>query len=271
MKFNGSKFQCIRYGQNEDLKNDTVYFTANMEGVIDQFSNLRDLGVILSDDAKFDHHIEKVVLKVRQKSGWIFRTFYSRSINILKQLWKTVVQCHIDYCSQLYKPSQTKGMMAIEKLFYDFTSRIPELKYENYWRRLDLLKMYSQERRMERYRVIYMWKILEGYAPNCGVKTTEESARLGRRCEIPKLAKNGRMAIQTLREQSFQVNGARLFNCIPLKIRSIKQDQDLFKLELDKFLSSIPDQPRLGSLVPEAVCRVTARQSNSLLAWTQGT
>ena len=51
MKFNGSKFQCIRYGPNEDLKKDTLYFTANMEEVIEQFSNLRDLGVILSDDA----------------------------------------------------------------------------------------------------------------------------------------------------------------------------------------------------------------------------
>ena len=227
--------------------------------------------MILSDDAKFDLHIEKVVSKVRQKLGWIFRTFFSRKTEILKQLWKTVVQCHIDYCSQLYKPGQSKGMMAIEKLFFDFTSRIPELRQENYWRRLALLKMYSQERRMERYRVIYVWKILEGYAPNCGVKTSPENPRLGRKCEIPSLVKNGRMAIQTLREQSIQVNGARLFNCIPKKIRSIAKDQDLFKSELDKFLSTIPDQPRLGSLVPEAVCRVTARQSNSLLAWTQGT
>ena len=121
--------------------------------------------------------------------------------------------------------------------------------------------------RMERYRIIYIWKILEGYAPNCGVKSSLENARLGRRFEIPKLAKNGQMAIQTLREQSFQVNGAKLFNCIPKKIRAIEKDQDLFKSELDKFLSSIPDQPRLGSLVPEAVCSLTAKQSNSLLAW----
>ena len=67
MKFNGSKFQCIRYGQNEDLKNDTVYLTANMEGVIDQSSNLRDLGVILSDDAKFDLHIKKSGFKSQAK------------------------------------------------------------------------------------------------------------------------------------------------------------------------------------------------------------
>ena len=103
------------------------------------------------------------------------------------------------------------------------------------------------------------------------VTSGPENLRLGRKFEIPRLVKNGRMAIQTLCEQSFQVNGARLFNCMPQKIRSIEKDQNLFKPELDKFLSIIPDQPRLWSLVPDPVCRVTARQSNSLLAWTQET
>jgi len=30
--------------------------------------------------------------------------------------------------------------------------------------------MYSQERRMERYGIIYTWKILEGVAPNVGIQ-----------------------------------------------------------------------------------------------------
>ena len=34
MKFNGSKFQLLRYSSNENLKKDTVYFTPNMENVI---------------------------------------------------------------------------------------------------------------------------------------------------------------------------------------------------------------------------------------------
>jgi hypothetical protein len=34
MKFKGSKFQLLRYGPNENLKKDTVYFTPNMENVI---------------------------------------------------------------------------------------------------------------------------------------------------------------------------------------------------------------------------------------------
>ena len=81
--------------------------------------------------------------------------------------------------------------------------------------RLQSLKMNSQERRMERYRIIYIWKILESLVPNCGVYLTNKNQRKGRKCKIPRLEPNGRRAIQTLREQSFQVNGARLFNCLP--------------------------------------------------------
>ena len=131
--------------------------------------------------------------------------------------------------------------------------------------------MSSQERRMERYRILYIWKILEGKAPNCGIILAPENERLGRKCEIPKLKSRGRVAIQTLREQSFQVNGARLFNRMPKNIREIRRSQEDFKEALDSFLSRVPDQPRMGKLVPEAVCRVTGRQSNSLLAWVRDT
>ena len=105
--------------------------------------------------------------------------------------------------------------------------------------------------------------------PNCGVEICQENERLGRKCKVPKLARNGKRAIQTLREQGFQVNGARLFNSLPKELRNMKGNQDDFKEELDKFLCTIPDQPKMNHLVPEAICQTTARQSNSLLAWTQ--
>ena len=234
MKFNGTKFQLLRYGPDEDMKDSTLYFTANMDDVIQQCSSLRDLGVILADNGKFEEHIEKVTKTVRQKVGWVMRTFFTRRTDIMKQLWKTLIQCHIDYCSQLYMPCQAQGMQVIEKLFYDFSSKIPEIKEENYWKRLVLLKMYSQERRMERYRIIYVWKILEELVPNCGVFQAPLNTRLGRKCLIPSLKVNGRRSVQTLRENSSEINGARLFNCLPKKLRDFSVYQDDFKSELDK-------------------------------------
>ena len=70
MLFNGSKFQ-LRYGPDEELKNSTLYFTDNTEHIIEKYSSLRDFGIILSEDGKFQDHIEKVSKKVRQKVGWI--------------------------------------------------------------------------------------------------------------------------------------------------------------------------------------------------------
>ena len=245
-----------------------MYFTKGMEDTIDQFSSLRDLGVILSDDGKFSAHIDKIERQVRQKTGWVLRTFYSRRTNLLKQLWKSLLQCHIDYCSQLIMPAgQSNDMSRIEKLFYDFSAKIPEMRSLNYWQRLDRMKLFSQERRMERYRIIYMWKVLEAKVPNCGVTEAPANERLGRRGAIPALRPGGRRAVQTMREQGFQVNGARLFNVLPRKLRELRTNQDAFKEALDLHLARVPDQPRMGGLVPTAVDQQTGRQSNSLLAW----
>ena len=198
MKFNGAKFQLLRYGPHENIKENTIYFTEDMEEVIQQCSSLRDLGVIMTDNGKFDDHIDKVSKTVRQKMGWIMKSFHTRRVDILKQLWKTLIQCHIDYCSQLYMPGQAQGMLALEKLFYDFTLKIPEVREESYWKRLQILKMLSQERRLEQYRIIYVWKILESLVPNCGVNQAKLNSRLGRKCIIPSLKPKGRQAIQTL-------------------------------------------------------------------------
>ena len=165
-------------------------------------------------------------------------------------------------------PGQLGEMQVIKKLFYNFTQKIPGIRDLDYWQRLKVLQMYSQERRMERYRIIYMWKILEGYAPNCGIEEAPLNERLGRKVKIPSLVQNGRKGIQTLRENSFQINGARLFNSLPKKIRNIKYSQDDFKEAMDSYISDVPDQPRIGSLIPEATDRMSGRQSNSLLAWS---
>ena len=112
-----------------------------------------------------------------------------------------------------------------------------------------------------------MWKVLEGQVPNCGVAETPTNERLGRRVEVPGLLPGGRGAVHTMREQSFQVNGARLFNSLPKKLRSMRQSQDDFKASLDQFLATVPDQTRMGGPVPGATDQLTGRQSNSLLAW----
>ena len=52
---------------------------------------MKDLGVIMNDQATFKDHIEKAISKARQKIGWILRTFMSRNTWFMKHLFKTLV------------------------------------------------------------------------------------------------------------------------------------------------------------------------------------
>ena len=263
MAFNSSKFEVLRYGSNTALKESTNYLTPGCEAIIEEKENLRDLGIIMSNDASFSSHVEHVCKKVKQKSGWILRTFSSRQTWFLKFMWKSLVQGHVDYCSQLYFPNKSSDMEKIENLQRIYTRKIPEVSSLNYWERLQKLKIYSQERRMERYRVIYIWKILEGISPNCGIQETH-SDRRGREVQVPKVKGNGRF--QTIREGTFQIHGAKLFNSLPKSVRNISRTSvDEFKVALDKFLQTIPDEPKLPGYIPSACNQVTASPSNSII------
>ena len=263
MLFNGKKFEMLRYGKNNELKMNTNYFSPDYQDLIEVKDSLRDLGIIMSDDASFTNHIQKVCTTVKQKCGWVLRTFQNRETHFMKCMWKTLIQGHIDYCSQLYMPNQASEMLLLENLQKSFTKKIPEVRNMDYWQRLKQLKMYSQNRRLERYRIIYTWKILEELVPNCGLEI-HQSDRRGRQVAIPPL--KGSQAMRKLREQSFQVSGPRLFNCLPSSIRNISRvPVDTFKEQLDQFLAKIPDEPNVEGLTPSTCDMFTAKPSNSII------
>ena len=143
--------------------------------------------------------------------------------------------------------------------------RILVVRNMNYWERLKALNTCSQQSRLESYRILYIWKLLEGRVPNCGINVTI-CDRKGRLCDIPPPNKNAKKSIQNIREDSFQVNGPRLFNCIPAQIRNMtKCNRDDFKFKPDNFLNKVPDTPKVTGLVPSATDIVTAKPSNSLV------
>ena len=112
-----------------------------------------------------------------------------------------------------------------------------------------------------RNRLVYTWKVLEGLVPDWGVKEKQEGRRCGRKCEIPSINWKAKKSVHTLREQTFQVNGPKLYNILTANVRNMtKCSIDDFKMKLDKFLEGIPD----GGLPPGA-CTAEARASTSLL------
>ena len=258
MEFNKGKFVVLRYGKNTEIKENTSYFSGDTDEIIEEKESTRDLGVIMQNDAGFEEHIEKVCKKVRQKSGWLFRSFYNRQGWFLRHMWNSLIQPHIDYCSQLWAPGEGGELQKIEKLLKDFTAKIPELRELSYWERLAKIKLNSQQRRIERYQIIYVWKTLEKIVPDTNITlANDETSRVGRMCKVPALKSKERKK----REISFQIAGPKLFNCLPKAIRNLKNiGVEEFKEKLDLFLSTVPDEPKISGAMP-----LNCEKSNSLL------
>ena len=123
--------------------------------------------------------------------------------------------------------------------------------------------MLSQERRIERYRILYAWKILEGISPNCGLESVISEKR-GREIKVPVLKGIGK--IHTLREASFQVHGVKLFNSLPKTIMNMRKvPVEEFKSKLDLYLQSIPDEPYLNGYIPTSCDQFSGSPSNSIM------
>ena len=268
MVFNAKKFQVVRYGKNEELKEATMYFTEDTSEIVQRQETVRDLGVILSEDGGFKHHLEKVVTKTRQKMGWVLRTFESRSPQLMKTLLKTLILPHIDYCSQLYCPTRPADIQKLEKVQKDFLKRIPALRQKTYWQQLETFQLYSIQRRLERYRIIYVWKVLEHYVPNPGlVETHTQETRLGRRCAAAE--GRGREARAAF-DQTFQFHGPRLYNALPRDLRNLTGcGAEIFKEELDQYLAGIADEPAFPGFTPTGISE-TGAPSNSLIYQAAG-
>ena len=111
----------------------------------------------------------------------------------------------------------------------------------SYAGRLSMLKLYSLQRRRDRYTIIYVWKILESIVPNLDIPITcYNSNRRGRLCATSHVG-IGHLFI--LVYPSFRFRDIRLINGMPKQIRDLSCSVSSFKCQLDKYLGTIPDTP----------------------------
>ena len=145
-------------------------------------TDLRDLGVRLSCDLSFSIHIENIVAAASKLVGWGLRTFRGRGRHVMLTLLKTLVQPKLDYCSQLWSPGDQGSINKLESVQHHLVNRIQDdrLSGMNYWDKLNYLNIYSQERRRERYQIIFLWKISQGLVSGYDVVFTSGGIRRGR-------------------------------------------------------------------------------------------
>ena len=146
----------------------------------------------------------------------------------------------------MWSPNSQGLINKIEQVQKSLVSRIADQRIHNlsYWDKLKTLHLYSQERRRERYFIIFVWKISQGLVDGYNLSFTERDSRTGRKAVIASISNAAPAAVKRARAASLAVMGAQLFNCMPAQLRNSDHgDVLMFKNHLDIYLQTIPDEP----------------------------
>ena len=246
MCLNGDKFDHHRIGNNLGLEKHS--YKDPTGGIINEKEHIKDLGVYISSDLTWTRQIEEAVSKARSMAGWTLRTFRTRERIPMITIWNSLIRPCLDYCSPLWspRPSNFQEIDLLEDTLRSFTRQVEGMDGLDYAHRLKELGMTSIQRRHERYKALYLYKIKEGLVPNISSTNPlkfRNHGRHGCKCEVPIFPMRGKA--RKARDNSFALTACNLWNSLPVYVREISgKEVGYFKKKLDKALALYPDVPR---------------------------
>ena len=108
----------------------------------------RDLGVLITCDARFNEHIYAQVNKANKMLGFIRRSLGSRSDQFLptfRSLYVAIVRSHLEYASETWSPKFVTLIKLIEGVQRRATRLLlPNLTYNERLQQLNLLQLVYQ-------------------------------------------------------------------------------------------------------------------------------
>ena len=112
---------------------------------------VKDLGIIIDPQLKFNNHIFEIVNRASQRAALIHRSFLSKNTQNLVLAFKIYVRPLLEYASPAWNPTQIGLIETIEKVQRTFKKRLPGLSNMSYEDRLKTLQMQTLEHRRLQY------------------------------------------------------------------------------------------------------------------------
>ena len=101
--------------KNQEIKTQTNYTSPS--GVeIESKDFVKDLGILMDSNCTFEKQIVAIIEKAKNLISWILRTFYSRSLNCMITLYKSLVIPILEYCSVLWSPNAVGLIQRLEDI-----------------------------------------------------------------------------------------------------------------------------------------------------------
>lgn len=158
MKFNLDKCKIMHIWNKKNL-----FDKYSLGGqILQEVDEENDLGVIFNNKFKVDKQCAKVAKKANQILGLIYRTFECKNKMIVKQLYKSLVRPHLDYCSSVWRPHLRKDINLLERVQKRATRMVEGYKGLEYQDRLKGMKLTTLETRRLRADMLEVFKIVKG-------------------------------------------------------------------------------------------------------------
>ena len=198
-------------------------FTYSLGGTtLERVDSYCDLGVTITNTLTFDKHIKNQVSKANSIVGMIKRaTGRLASPTVMITLFRTLVICHFEHCSQVWSPQHKCDIQAIESVQRRFTKHIvsdPDLSYKE---RLISLGLLPLSYRRELSDLLYFYKCIHHvYDVDLSevVSPVENTSNLRSASNGP-LFRHRRCRTSTF-QSSFCNRTVDLWNVLPANIRT---------------------------------------------------
>jgi len=157
MLFNVNKCKVMHLGYNNpsvDYYMDTVQLQVVKEE--------KDLGVVITDDLKWDNQCAAAVKQANRVLGMIKRSFTDRSKETIMALYKSLVRPHLEYCVPVWSPHLIKDIKLVEGVQRRATKLVQGIGAWKYDERLRYLGLSRLAKRRVRSDLIETFKIIHG-------------------------------------------------------------------------------------------------------------
>lgn len=252
MKFSSTKFQALIFKEKKSAGKRHVIYNNNDE-LFPLSDVVNDLGVLIDSSLSFSQELNKIIQKCNSRMYWILRTFATRKPEILIPVFKCMVTALIDF-SNLVLPSPTFAAMSrLEGVQRRLTAKLNGMQGLDYEQRLSALKTDSIQRRKDRGTIMFMQRItqlgpeLAGLQPPKGNRYSEYNYHTQTHGDVDK-DKNKASWINSVFRASAAFSGSRLFNDLPISIKSSSPENanktiSQEKVITDRYLNNIEDKP----------------------------
>lgn len=157
LTLNESKCTVLHLGRN----NPRIIYTINGT-VVKSVSSQRDLGVVITEDLKWETHINCMVKKANSLVYMVKKAFSDKSISLVGKVYRSFIRPKLEYCHSIWNPYYSKDIELVERVQRRVTKIPTEMKSVTYEERIKLYGIPTLKARRDRGDLIETFKILNG-------------------------------------------------------------------------------------------------------------